>query len=79
MGEQASGFLALNRISRAGQCGGSAIVGRLSFCRHHNKALMRQESSMDTKFRGNFDGQDISMAVKYLPRDCSSVAREGKK
>lgn len=35
-----------------GQCGGSPRVGRLSFCNHHNKASVGQESSIDTKCRG---------------------------
>lgn len=33
---------------------------------------------MDTKFRADFDGQDISMIVQYIARDCSLVAGEGK-
>lgn len=67
------------KYNAKGPCGGSPRVGRLSFCNHHNKASVRQESSVDTKCRGNCDGQDISMVVKCLPRDCSLAAREGKK
>ena len=33
---------------------------------------------MDTKFKENFDGQDISMVVQCIARDYSLVAGEGK-
>lgn len=32
-----------------GKCGGSAGVGRSSFCNHHSKDWIRQEWSTDTK------------------------------